>query len=367
MTKRVLRRLLVVLGLLALLAVVAFGPAVVTNLTKKKSAAPPLATVAFNSFPVVAKATGTLFPRQLMYANFAVAGQLSEIDVKVGDAVTAGQKLAQLDQSGQRAALNAANASLSSAQAALNTAIVANNSQQIAAAQSQIANAQAQLQKANSDLSNTVLAAPEAATVLQINSQVTESVTAGATRVPSLPGSSSGIIDPSIAGSGTAPAAFIVLGNATEYQVSAAFSEASAAQLSAGQTGTIVFDALPGLSVPGTVGAIANSATQVNGVPEYYASVAAASTDPRLRSGMTVNVSIDIAQASNVLTVPSQAVSSLNNGQYVDVWYKGRAVTTAVTTGLIGEKLIQITSGLTVGEQVVLSAGQALPATPSPS
>lgn len=368
MSNRVLRRLFVVLAAVVVLAIVAFGPAVVANFTKKKPSAPALATAAINSFPVVAKAAGTLFPQQLMFVNFSVSGQLSQINVKVGDAVTTGQKLAQLDESAQQAALASAQAALASAQAALTAAEANNNAQQIAAAQSQIANAQAQLQKAHADLSNAVLTAPEAGTVLEINSGVGESVTAGVTHAPALAGSSSGIIDPAIATSNTASTAFIVLGSATSYQVSAAFDQASAAQLSAGQTGTVSFDALPGVTIPGMVVSIANTASQVNGVPEYYASITATGTDPRLRSGMTVTVSIDVAQANDVLSVPNQALYTLNNSEYVDVWYRGNAVPTAVTTGLIGDKFAQITSGLTAGQQIITSPVQALPtAKPSPS
>jgi hypothetical protein len=56
-----------------------------------------------------------------------------------------------------------------------------------------------------------------------------------------------------------------------------------------------------------------------------------------------------------VLAIPNQALYSLNGGLYVDVWYQKRAVPTSVGTGLIGDTLTQITSGLSGGEQVVLS------------
>lgn len=367
MSNTVLRRLLIACGALALLAVVAFGPAVVTDLTKKKATPPPLATVTKGSFPVVAQASGTLFPNNLMYVNFGSAGTLSAIDVKVGEAVAAGQKLAQVDQAAQRAALSAASAALSAAYAALSTAQASGIGQQIAAAQAQVASAQQQLLKAQTDVNNTVLTAPEAATVLQVNSQVGESVAAGVTRAPSLSGSTSPIIDPAQAGAG-ATTAFIVLGSANQFQTSAAFAEASAAELAPGQTASITFDAIAGLTLPGTVTAVATSATQVNNVPEYYAAITTASTDARLRSGMTVTVNVDIAQANNVLSVPSQAVYTLSNGQFVNVWYKNSQVPVQVTTGLVGQQRIQITSGLTVGEQVVLSVGATIPsAQPSPA
>jgi membrane fusion protein, macrolide-specific efflux system len=363
LTTRVLRRLAVVFGAIVVLMVVAFGPSVVTNLTKRPPTPPALATVSHTSFPVVAKATGTLFPQQLMFVNFSASGLLAATNVKVGGSVTAGQTLAQLDQSAQRAAVASAQAALASGQAALATAVTG---QQIAAAEAQIANARAQLQTANAALTSTVLVAPESSTVLEINAQVGESIAAGVTHVPALSGSSSVIIDPNVATSSAASNAFIVLGSASAYQASAAFDQQNAAQLSVTQIGTVAFDALPGLSIPGAVAAIDNNASQVNGVTEYFASVSLKGTDKRLRSGMTVNVLIDIAQANNVLSVPNQALFTSNNTQYVDVWYHGAQVATTVTTGLIGDKFAEITSGLTAGQQVVTSPGQTLP-TPGPS
>lgn len=368
MSNRVVRRLFVALAALVVLALVAFGPSVIAFFTKKQPSPPALATAAVTSFPVVAKAAGSLFPQHLMFVNFSVSGHLAQVSVKVGDTVTAGQRLAQLDTSAQQAALGSAQAALASGQAALAAAQANRNAPQVAAAQSQIATAQAQLQKAQSDLSSALLTAPQSGSVLQVNSAVGETVTAGVTRIPALAGSSSGIIDPSVATNNAAGTTFLVLGSASAYQVSAGFDQASTAQLSVGQTGTVSFDALPGLSIPGTVATIASTATQVNGVPEYYASITVTGSDTRLRSGMTVTVTVDVAQATNVLSVPNQALYTLNNSTYVDVWYKNSAVPTAVTTGLIGDKFAEVTSGLTAGQQVVTSPGQGLPTSkPSPS
>ena len=99
----------------------------------------------------------------------------------------------------------------------------------------------------------------------------------------------------------------------------------------------------------------------MNGVPVFYAAIIPTGTDQRLKSGMTATVNVTVAQARNVLAVPSQAVYFGNNGAYVSVWQGSSGIPTLVTTGLIGNQLIEITSGLTSGEQVVLSAPQTLP------
>lgn len=363
MSGRVTRRILIAAGAILLLAGVAFGPRVVNQLTKKKAAGPALATVAHVSFPVVAKAAGTLTPQNLMFVNFAASGSIAEVDVKVGQAVNRGQVVAKLDQSSAQAELQAADTALASARQALIAA--GSDATAAAAARAQVASAQVQIQRAQADLAHTVLTAPEAANVLEINAQPGETVTAGSTRVPTLPGSFS-IVDPSATTNSPPSSVFMVLGSLTNFQVSAPFSEADAAQLQVAQAGTVSFDAVPGLTMQAHIVAISDSATQVSGVSEYYAAIDTDGVDPRLRSGMSVNVSITVAQASNVLAVPNQSLFTLNNAQYVNVWYQGAAVATKVTTGLIGDQLTEITSGLTEGQQVVLSAGQTLP-TPLPT
>lgn len=360
MRSKTTARVLVVLGILAVLAVVVFGPTVVQQLTKKNGN-PALATAAAQSFPVTVTASGTLLPQSVVNVNFAVAGVISGIDKQTGQTVRAGDRLAQLNNSNQLAALQAAETAQSSAQQVLSALESSGGSAvAIANAKAQLGNATFQLQRARADEANTILTAPEAGTVLQINSQVGDNVPAGATTNPSVPGSSNSIVNPNSTAN-----AFMVIGSATSFQVVAPFSQQAATQLASGQAATVSFDALPGTSIAGHVSAIATSATSMNGVPVFYSAIIPSATDQRLKSGMTATVTVTVAQAKSVLAVPSQAVYFGNNGAYVSVWHDSSSVPTQVTTGLIGNQLIEITSGLTSGEQVVLSAPQTLP-TPVP-
>src|SRR4029077_12920642 len=103
---------------------------------------------------------------------------------------------------------------------------------------------------------------------------------------------------------------------------------------------------------------IAPSDTQVGGVPEYYAEMQLTQSDPRLRNGQTWSVNVTIANAINVLSVPSVALFTGTNGALqVDVWSAGQAYATTVTIGLVGSTLTQITSGLQAGEQADRSPG----------
>jgi hypothetical protein len=154
------------------------------------------------------------------------------------------------------------------------------------------------------------------------------------------------------------------LGIGSSFAVLAPFSQAEDVELSVGQAATVTVDALPGLSLPATVHSIETSATQVGGVPEYYAELRLSQYDPRLRIGQTGSVNVTVASATNVLSVPSAALfTGSNNALQVGVWSGGRAYATSVTIGLVGSVLSQITSRLYPGEQVVLSMpGRSSPA-----
>jgi len=157
------------------------------------------------------------------------------------------------------------------------------------------------------------------------------------------------------------------LASGNTFVLRAPLNQAEDAQLTAGQAATVTVNAL---SLPGKVSSIETSATQVGGVPEYYTEVMLTNSDPRLRNGQTGSVSVTVATANNVLSVPSTALfTGANNTNQVDVWSGGQAYATTVQTGLVGSTLTQITSGLQAGQQVVLSpAGQAvLPSSPAPT
>jgi multidrug efflux pump subunit AcrA (membrane-fusion protein) len=87
-----------------------------------RAVAARLATVSRGSVTSTVTGTGSLVAGSQVNVGFRVSGQLTEIDVKVGDHVKTGQALARIDSSAQQAALSQAQAQLSSAQANLQSA-----------------------------------------------------------------------------------------------------------------------------------------------------------------------------------------------------------------------------------------------------
>ena len=150
------------------------------------------------------------------------------------------------------------------------------------------------------------------------------------------------------------------LGSANVFAASAPFTQTEVVQLQVGQAATVSVDAIMGLTLPAKVSSIDPSATAVNGVPEYFATITLTSTDQRLRDGQTATLAVVTATASNVLAVPTQALFTNSAGALqVDVWSSGQAYATTVSIGLVGNTLTQITSGLVQGEQVMLAPGGA--------
>ncbi len=68
---------------------------------------------------------------------------------------------------------------------------------------------------------------------------------------------------------------------------------------------------------------------------------------------------VTVAEAQNALSVPAAAVRTAGGGNVVTVRENGQDVPRQVQVGLRGASTVQITSGLTEGESVVLTATAA--------
>jgi hypothetical protein len=72
-------------------------------------------------------------------------------------------------------------------------------------------------------------------------------------------------------------------------------------------------------------------------------------------AGSTAQVAIVYNQLDSVLQVPSLAITRSNGQEFVTVTENGKRSQRAVTTGLVSGGQIQITSGLTRGELIVVT------------
>jgi macrolide-specific efflux system membrane fusion protein len=355
----------------------AFGPEPSTAQAQTRSTPVRRATVT-----ETISAAGTLASSYTGAANFSSAGKVTSIDVKVGDVVSAGQKLATVDSTQAAKQLQVAKANLAVAQDSLDSAEDAEdtpatgqnsqnsqNSTQSAAnsvtsAQAKLDQAQLDVQTAQETLDNTTLYAPGAGTVTAVNGTVGQQSSSGSASSSSSQSSSSGSgqggqgssNSAATSSSSSSSSGFITITSMTGLVVNTSVAEIDVSKVKAGQQATVTLNALPDKPVQATVSSINLTPTTSGSVVSYGAQLALTDPPDGLRPGQSASVVITVASAENALSVPAAAVTTAGNTNVVTVQENGQNVTRQVQVGIRGESTVQITSGLTEGENVVLTA-----------
>lgn len=124
-----------------------------------------------------------------------------------------------------------------------------------------------------------------------------------------------------------------------------------------GQKARITFDAIEGQEFDGKVVAIDPAETIVGGAVYYQTTILFDKVDERIRSGMTANVWINTATSKDALFVPASAVQIKDGKKIVQVLSGEQSIKREVVTGIENDRgMIEIVSGLSLGEQVILGA-----------
>lgn len=143
-------------------------------------------------------------------------------------------------------------------------------------------------------------------------------------------------------------------------------NENQIAEVQRDQTVRLAFGASDG-TVTGTVTDIAQLADDSSGVRRYRVLVEPDSLPTGSRIGMTVSATIDIARHTGVVSVPAAAVDTQGGHDTVQVvGAEGAIRTVRVTVGLVGDSTVEITSGLTPGQWVVIGSTGTVPASTAP-
>lgn len=169
-----------------------------------------------------------------------------------------------------------------------------------------------------------------------------------------------GVIRSSTALAGTVASGALFTLGVGGLRVVAPISEYDIADVAVGQTVDFTFDAL-GSTGTGTVSSIGQSAeTQdqaaTSTVTEY--SVVSTIVEPPagLRLDMSVQLSVAVESADDVLAVPVQALREDADGVYtvLRIDEDGLSEEVTVSVGLIGDSYAAVTKGLTGGDEVVI-------------
>jgi len=199
-------------------------------------------------------------------------------------------------------------------------------------AKAQILSAQGQVDLAQNSLNNSVISAPSSGTITQVDIKVGEQAT------PSKE--------------------VMILQDIGSLHAEANVSEANVASLEIGQSVDYTFDALgPDQHFSGKVLTINPGATIISGVVNYKVT-GSLDNVPKIKPGMTANMTILVAKKDNVLAVPSTAVINKNSKQYIRVIDNNKTKAyheVEVQTGLQADGgVIEIISGLKDRQEIVI-------------
>lgn len=138
------------------------------------------------------------------------------------------------------------------------------------------------------------------------------------------------------------------------YLIDTTVSLGHIAALAAGQSATIVLPA-NGRSYTGSVAAVGVLDVSESSTPAFTVTIAVDAAGDSILEGAAAQIQVDVAAASEVLTVPLSAVHVDGAATTVDLLVDGEPAATPVEVGAVGTEVVEIASGIAEGDTVVLA------------
>lgn len=340
---------------------------------------PVTAQVQTSSVAETVLASGMVEARDLVSVGARVSGQIETLAVHLGQIVAAGDLIAQIDSRDQQntvlqaeAALANIDAQIAAKQAVLGRAELAlTRAQRLGtqslASQESVESATADVQVFRADLT-ALQAQRDSAAVTVSNAKVelertriTAPITGTVVAIVTRQGQTVNAVQ--------AAPTIVKLADLTTMLVKAEISEADVMNVAVGQN--VAFTTLGAphepfhavvRSVEPAPSEIETSDTLSTDRAIYYnATLEVDNSDGRLRIGMTAQVSVELARADDVLTVPASAVRMGGQGSYVELYdtASGQISRQPVEVGLNNKITAEIRAGLTEGQIVVIGGAPA--------
>ena len=351
-------RTIAIISIIAILIVGAAGYYGFSSSVQEQPTAPAPQTAPVTKCDVqqTVEAPGTLSNTSETQILMPMDGTLSEVLVKAGDIVSAGQVLARLDDQSKAEAQIALKDAQDAYQKAYNYRVSLNglrwyenviihyvngnqvpvikwqkgyaDAQTIQNADNDLALKKAQLEEAQQTLDDIELKAPFNGVVTEVDAVENQSFHANDLLFK--------VIDPK---------ALEVIANVTQDDYPL---------LKTGQSAVVYFDARPDVTVNGKVERIIPKLVPGTS-PTYDTSISLDEVPDGLADGMTVDTNVTIASRQGVLCLPRSVVhASGSNKVVLQVWNGSSTENRQVTIGLRGDSNVEIVSGLSEGEQVVV-------------
>ncbi len=372
---------LIVVSLLLIVALVAGGIFYSRQQANAARVQYTTVPVTIGNLSKTVSASGPLQPKAEYDMSFGTSGQISEIDVHVGQQVTVGQVLGKVNSPALDIAVQQAQITVNNAQETYNTAVTNGLAQTtLDTDNNNLQTAKLQLQTAQNNQAANTLKAPANAIVATINDIVGQNV--GASSSSGASGSST------TTSSSTSSSAAFVLVDTSGFTVTAAVNEADIASVQVNQPVRFTLTGYPSQTFRATVTSVGIVGTTTSGVVTYpvVLTVDMSSTgSAHLYAGMTATANITTGQRIGVLLVSNSAFTftttalqagvisrnsltqiggsagrgsqqSTSSRRVVLLMRNNKLVPVLVTVGLTNGTYSEVVSGLNEGDAVVVSA-----------
>ncbi len=147
----------------------------------------------------------------------------------------------------------------------------------------------------------------------------------------------------------------------SDMKVVITLNEVDAVKVTEGARAVLSLDALSGVEISGNISKIATIGAISSNVVSYEAEIDLDQQNALLKPGMSVTAEIIVAEKKDVLLVPNAALNVKEGKTTVKKAGKDASTSTVqeVKTGLTDDAVTEITSGLSEGENVILSSVSA--------
>lgn len=149
----------------------------------------------------------------------------------------------------------------------------------------------------------------------------------------------------------------VVLPDSSQPIVETRVREVDLHRASSARRVAVTVDAYPEVRLEGAIafiGALAQDDPARAGTKYFPVTVQLQTTDPRLRTGMTARIEIQVAALARAIVIPIEAVFEDEAGSYVVVASHGRPVRRPIAIAARNDSEAAIGAGIAVGERVLL-------------
>lgn len=276
--------------------------------------------------------TGTLTPYTEVAVAAQTAGQITSMKAELGQKVSKGNVLAHIDNQMKELALETAllnfdkqKRDLARYESLYKGGTV--TTQQMDDARMAYANATIQLKQAKKQLEDATVTAPISGVITEKSAEMGAYTNMGSPIVR--------IVDIS------------------RLKIRMNVSESNVYKLNVGDNANVVCDVYPDKTFTGKINFIASKGDDSHNYPVEVT----ISNNGKLKAGTFANVIVNIPGKGNSLSIPREALLGSSRNAKVYIVKDGKAQTRDITVAGGNEKVLFVSNGLTIGEQVV-TAGQ---------